>query len=128
MFNRRIFLFSASAASTVPFAPTVAGGHGRIGVFEGKSNHVTRGRAEIVVENGQARVVLLDDFWFDGAPDPKVALGLNGYDKNTLLGPLNANSGKQSYAVPAGVDVSQHNEVWIWCEKYNVPLGVAKIN
>ncbi|MEL6171928.1 MAG: DM13 domain-containing protein [Pseudomonadota bacterium] len=129
MQNRRAFLKSTIATALAASAvPAFAGGHGRIGEFTGKSNHVTSGRAEVVVQGGKAEVILLDDFFFDGAPDPKVALGKDGYDKDTILGLLANNTGKQSYSVPAGIDTSQYNEVWIWCEKFNVPLGVAKLN
>ena len=124
MTTRRTFL--TTTLGCLVAAPTVAfaGGHGRLGTFTGASGHVTTGGAEI---SGNT-VTLLADFNFDGAPDPKVALGRNGYDKNTLLGKLKKNSGKQSYKVPASIDTSGYNEVWIWCEKFNVPLGVAKIN
>ncbi len=131
MTNRRTFLLGSAtllASTVLPSLPALAGGHGRIGEFTGASNHVTKGRAEVVTANGKSQVILLDDFWFDGAPDPKVALGQNGYDKDTLMGLLKANSGKQTFDVPAGIDASKYNEVWIWCEKFNVPLGVAKLN
>lgn len=132
MQNRREFLkvglAAATATAALGVAPALAGGHGRIGEFKGKSNHITTGRAEVVVQGGKAEVILLDDFTFDGAPDPKVALGNNGYDASTLMGKLQKNKGKQSYAVPAGIDTAKYNEVWIWCEKFNVPLGVAKLN
>jgi len=130
MTNRRSFLIGSATLMASTALPTfaLAGGHGRIGEFTGKSNHVTRGRAEVVTKNGNSQVILLDDFWFDGAPDPKVALGRNGYDSATLMGPLKANAGKQTFDVPGGVDAATYNEVWIWCEKFNVPLGVAKLN
>ncbi len=121
MLTRRKFVALAAAASATP---VFAGGHGRLGTFVGESNHVTTGTAEIAGDT----ITLLEDFTFDGAPDPKVALGRNGYDARTLMGPLKANSGKQSYRVPAGIDTDDFNEVWIWCERFNVPLGVAKIN
>lgn len=129
MTTRRTFLKTSVAMATAAVAgPSLAAGHGRLGQFTGKSNHVTSGQAEIVTQNGKSTVHLLSDFKFDGAPDPKVALGQNGYDKSTILGALKSNSGKQSYEVPASIDASKMNEVWIWCEKFNVPLGVAKIN
>lgn len=124
MITRRTLFASAAALAATP---ALAGGHGRIGSFVGKSNHITTGRAELAIEGGQAYVYLLDDFTFDGAPDPKVALGRNGYDAKTLMGKLKSNSGKQRYAVPAGIDASKYNEVWIWCERFNVPLGVAEL-
>ncbi|MCK0168429.1 DM13 domain-containing protein [Jannaschia sp. S6380] len=122
--NRRSFLRLSGGLALLPAATAIAGGHGRLGSFAGASNHVTTGTAEIAGN----QVNLLADFTFDGAPDPKVALGRDGYDPRTLMGPLQSNSGASSYAVPAGVDASQYNEVWIWCEKFNVPLGVAKLN
>ena len=128
MTSRRSFLIASTALLTTTALPGLAGGHGRIGTFTGASNHETRGRAEVVTQGGKSEVILLDDFWFDGAPDPKVALGRNGYDPSTLMGKLRSNTGKQSYAVPAGIDAAQYNEVWIWCERFNVPLGVAKLN
>ena len=123
--NRRNFLtFTAVGLATLPATSLFAGGHGRTGTFKGASNHVTTGTAEIAGN----KVNLLADFTFDGAPDPKVALGKNGYDKDTLMGLLKSNNGASSYEIPAGIDASQYNEVWIWCEKFNVPLGVAKLN
>ncbi|MFT4707449.1 MAG: hypothetical protein ACI9PU_001291 [Ascidiaceihabitans sp.] len=89
------------------------------------SNHFTTGRVEIAKKDGGYAINLLDDFTFDGAPDPKIALGNNGYDKSTLMGKLTPNSGS-SYTIPAGINPDDFNEVWIWCEKFNVGLGVAK--
>jgi len=120
-----MFLKSATAVCATVFAgPVLAGGHGRLGTFTGKSRHETTGGVEIAGRT----VTLLDDFTFDGAPDPKVALGKNGFRKQWILAPLASNAGKQSYEIPADIDVDSVNEVWIWCEKFNVPLGVAKIN
>lgn len=122
--DRRHFLLSAGALGAAAISlPAFAGGHGRLGTFEGKSNHITTGTAEVAGN----KVNLLADFTFDGAPDPKVALGRNGYDANTLMGPLKSNAGASSYDIPAGIDPAQYNEVWIWCERFNVPLGVAKL-
>ncbi len=99
------------------------------GTFEGASNHVTSGNVEVITENGQTFVVLKSNFNFDGAPDPKVGFGKDGaYDGASQIEHLRADSGMQSYEVPAGLDISGYNEVYIWCEKYSVPLGVAKLN
>ena len=126
--NRRSFIVGSAqlglAVATLPAARSaLAGGPGRLGRFQGTSNHATTGTAEIASD----RVNLLDDFSFDGAPDPKVALGRDGYDPATLMGPLRSNGGASSYSIPAGIDADRYNEVWIWCEQYDVPLGIAKI-
>lgn len=101
----------------------------RSGSFTGLNNHATQGTASIVKEESGYFIVLADDFEFDGAPDPKVALGKDGeYDPSTLIELLRSNSGAQKYAVPAGIDVSEFNEIYIWCEKFSVGLGVAALS
>ena len=121
--ERRTFLIAGLSA--VAAGPVLAGGHGRLGSFSGLSNHVTRGTAEIAGDSVQ----LLEDFFFDGAPDPKVALGKDGsYDPATLMGLLKSNTGASTYQLPAGINPDDYNEVWIWCERFNVPLGVARVS
>lgn len=121
-------LILSALALTLIGAAASAGEVVAKGAFIGKSNHKTSGAATIEKEGDKWVVRLGDDFFHDGAPDPKVALGHNGFKKDAILAPLAQNTGGQTYEVPAGVDPSSMNEVWIWCEKYNVPLGQAKLN
>lgn len=99
------------------------------GTFKGASDHITKGGVSIVKTTGGGHVVILDkDFSLDGAPDPRVGFGKGGkYDASTDLGALTKINGLQAYVVPAGVDVSKFNEVYIWCRKFSVPLGVAAL-
>jgi len=128
MHTRRDFMAVSAAFGAVMLAGPTLAGESRGGTFTGKSNHVTSGQVKLVTKGGKTYVELQSDFEFDGAPDPKVALGRDGYDPATLLGKLGRNSGAQSYEVPAGMNIDGVNEVWIWCEKFNVPLGVATLN
>lgn len=94
------------------------------GTFEGASNHVTTGTVHVSADS----VDLQGDFTFDGAPDPKIGFGKDGeFDTSTIIEPLKANSGAQSYAIPDSIDLKAYNEVYVWCEKYSVPLGVARL-
>ncbi|MEL7125300.1 MAG: DM13 domain-containing protein [Pseudomonadota bacterium] len=99
------------------------------GTFTGASDHITTGTVDVVANaDGSHTIILGEDFSLDGAPDPRVGLGKNGhYDGNTDSGVLGNLTGAQSFTVPAGVDVSDFNEVYIWCEKFSVPLGVATL-
>lgn len=99
-------------------------GHGS---FTGASGHITTGEVSVVKTGSGYRVVLEDSFDFDGAPDPKLAFGKDGYDRSTVFSVLKANKGKQVYDLPASIDPSKFNEVWVWCETFDVPLGVAKL-
>ena len=98
------------------------------GTFAGASGHTTSGGVSVVRTDAGATVVLEQDFSLDSAPDPKVGFGRDGaYDTKAQLAPLGANKGQQTYPIPDSVDPEKYNEVYIWCEKYSVPLGVAKL-
>jgi hypothetical protein len=96
--------------------------------FSGRSKHVTTGGVSVVKTSSGYKVVLAENFSLDGGPDPKIGFGAAGkFDASTMSSPLKNLTGKQSYEVPASVKVSKYDEIYIWCEKFNVPLGVALI-
>ena len=97
------------------------------GSFTGASDHITTGTGSVFLTDAGWVVSLGSDFTFDGAPDPKVAFGNDGYDSNAILGKLESDTGAQTYVIPASLDVGDYNEIWIWCEQFDVPLGVAKL-
>ncbi len=126
--NRRAFMIS-SAAATAAFVggatlslPAFAGA--KSGKFKGDSNHVTKGAVSV----SGGKIVLESSFWFDGAPDPRVALGKNGkFTAGTDFAVLKKNTGKQTYTIPANLRDSGFDTVVIWCRKFSVPLGHAKL-
>ncbi|MDG1470079.1 MAG: DM13 domain-containing protein [Ascidiaceihabitans sp.] len=97
------------------------------GSFTGASGHATSGDVRVVTtKDGRTVVLLSDNFSFDGAPDPQISFGKGGkHDVSTLMGKLVSNNGKQHYEVPAGVNVADYTDVFVYCVKFNVPLGVA---
>ena len=97
------------------------------GNFEGKSDHKTSGQVTIEKTETGYRLVLGENFDFDGAPAPVLALGKDGYKKEAKLGELKANKGRQVYEIPSSIEAEKHNEVWLWCTKVDAPLGVAKL-
>ncbi len=98
------------------------------GSFTGASDHITTGTVTVTKEGNDYVVVLGSDFSFDGAPDPKVGFGTSGeYDIKSQLGHLDSNTGEQKYKIPADLNIESYNEIYIWCERFSVPLGVAKI-
>ena len=98
------------------------------GTFSGRSDHITTGTAKLVkTENGYI-IELSNDFELDGAPDPIVAVGNNEtYSAENKLGALKNRTGGQSYALPDAVAAQQFSQVYIWCEQFSVPLGVATL-
>ena len=99
------------------------------GTFDGRSDHITTGGVSLVKTGSGYALNFAADFSLDGAPDPIVAVG-NGetYDAANKLGALTHKTGAQSYALPASFSPANFSEVYVWCEKFNVPLGVATLS
>ncbi len=117
-------LLLLSAAFVAHASSTVASN----GTFTGKSDHITTGGVSILETSTGYAVVLESDFSLDGAPDPKIGFGNDGtFAPETLFTALENNTGMQIYEVPASIDPTKFDEVYIWCEKFSVPLGVATL-
>ena len=127
---KKAFLNIAGAAfaTVIVLAPVSASADAK-GTFTGASDHITTGGVTIVKNADGSAVVILDsNFSLDGAPDPRVGFGKDGkYADISDLGPLTQKEGLQVYLVPASVNVDDFNEVYIWCKKFSVPLGVAAV-
>ena len=100
----------------------------RVGTFKGVSSYRAQGDIRIVKAGSETKIVLPQNFSVSGVPDPKLGFGNNGFKAGTLFAKLSRNSGTQEYVVPANVDLSKFNEVWIWCERFSVAIAVAKLN
>ncbi len=115
-------------ALLLPLNFAIAGQLGS-GSFTGASGHKTTGQVSVSQSGGKITVTLGKSFFLDGAPDPYVALG-NGSKpvSGGILQILKNNKGGQTYTASiTGIDLARVNSVVIWCKKYAVPLGVAKI-
>jgi len=129
---------SAPASTTSTEAPAIAQSSAQSsatdamtfssGTFSGRSDHITTGRVTVEKTNTGYQLNFASDFSLDGAPDPVVALGNNGeYLKVNKLGVLKNKTGSQSYALPASFTPGQFSQVYVWCEKFDVPLGIADL-
>lgn len=99
------------------------------GSFTGASGHTTSGNVSVSKSDGKIIVKLGKSFVLDGAPDPYVALGHGSKPvPGGVIRILKNNKGHQIYSISMkAVDLTKVNSVVIWCKKYSVPLGVAKI-
>ncbi len=128
---KRILAATAIAIATAALAPVSASFAAETvkqGTFRNAGGHKTSGSVQLVKDGDTYKVVLGSDFRFDGAPDPKIAFGNGKYVKGTIISLLKKNKGAQSFTVPASLDVTKFTQIWLWCEKYSVALGVASIN
>lgn len=86
----------------------------------------------IIIEQGNHRVLRLEDFTVTNGPDLHVLLveNIDGTDNSTMgeyidLGALKGNIGNQNYAIPADVDLSKYQGVMIYCEPFQVVFSTA---
>ena len=98
------------------------------GNFVGKSDHITTGQVTLEKTTGGYQLNFASDFSLDGAPDPIVAIGNSDvYQAENKIGALKNITGSQVYQLPADFTPGQFSQVYIWCEKFSVPLGIADL-
>ena len=98
------------------------------GNFSGRSDHVTTGQVSLERTASGYQLNFAADFFLDGAPDPVVAFG-NGetFAVANKIGVLKNRTGAQVYTLPANFKPGQFSQVYVWCEQFSVPLGVADL-
>lgn len=127
---------SAPAATDVPLAEP-PGNAIATGTFiqPDANNPLQRGTGGVSISDG--KVVLGADFAVTPGPDyrvllvPKPAIRAAADIDKTMyvdLGALTVFQGSQSFAVPAGVDVSRYPSVVIWCARYGTLISSADLS
>jgi hypothetical protein len=107
------------------------------GLLAGRA-HPTSGRASIYQTPDGKRDLRLTDFMTSNGPDVHVLLVPSTDDKlkqdfvkgelsSVELGPMKANQGNQNYDLPDSADVSRYDEVVIYCVRFHVVFGLAKL-
>lgn len=117
-------------SAMISFGPATAAKTDTFDTFTGASDHVTKGGVTITNnDDGTATVTFDQSFSLDGAPDLRVDFDKGGKIVS-IADPeqLKNLNGAQSYVVPASLDIDAYNELYIWCLKFAVPLGVAQLN
>lgn len=91
-------------------------------------NHTVSGTATIYEQNGNFTLVL-DPFQSQNGPDLKVYLSKDVGAKNFIrLGVLKSTTGKQSYALPANITLTEYPYAHIWCEAFSVEFARASLD
>ena len=107
------------------------------GRLEGKA-HQTSGRATIYRTSDGRQYLRLTDFMTSNGPDVHVLLArsadehlkqdfVKGELTSLELGPLKANQGDQNYGLPDSADLTKYDAVVIYCVRFHVVFGLAKL-
>lgn len=98
------------------------------GQFEGLGAHNAKGTAQLIQTGSRNFIRFENDFEVTNGPDLYVYLGRGGqYDPNAELGTLKGNIGSQNYEVPENINLSDYDEVWVWCKQFSVGFGKARL-
>ena len=120
----------AAVTDTAPVIDPARGIHPVVteGSFIGASDHETRGTATIVKTDAGYELRLSGDFYLDGAPTPVLGFGVDGeYVHASQFADLRSKRGAQSYPLPASFDPANVDQLFVWCERFDIPLGVADL-
>jgi len=100
------------------------------GSFEGFDRiHYGSGNVSVIQVGEKYIIRFEDNFNVANGPDLFVGLGKDGkYIKGTEIGRLKGNIGSQNYEVPPEINLSEYNEVWIWCRVFSVGFAKAELS
>jgi hypothetical protein len=101
-----------------------------------KGEHVTKGNARIITENGKTFLELDQNFKTDSGPELHVILHRQAKPKiygitekdYVSLGRLQKTSGTQRYAIPNNIKIADFASAAIWCRPFNATFGYATFN
>ncbi|WP_439379616.1 DM13 domain-containing protein [Amycolatopsis lexingtonensis] len=125
----------ASVPSSVPSSAPAEVATGTLISHE----HRTTGTVRVLRAADGSLVLRLEDLATSSGPDVHVWLtdapvkpGKDGWDvfddgKYLDAGKLKGNKGNQNYPLPAGTDLSGYTSVSIWCDRFDVSFGAAKL-
>ncbi len=89
--------------------------------------HTASGSTALYEIDGRG-VLRFDDVDIEGTPGPYVYLvprGAREPEAGVLIGPLKAERGSFSYAVPPSVDLNANWTVLLWCRPYDTPIAAS---
>ncbi|WP_019888254.1 DM13 domain-containing protein [Streptomyces purpureus] len=111
-------------------------------IAEGKlisHEHTTTGTAKLIRLADGSHTLRLENLdtsngpdlrvWLTDAPVKEGTAGWRVFDdgKYVSLGKLKGNKGDQNYAIPADVKLSDYSSVSIWCDRFDVSFGAARL-
>lgn len=131
---------AATGAATAPAATSATEPHDPPGATSPEPRRLTAGRLQgigheasgsvstFALADGSA-VVRFEEVDIRGSPDPVLYLvpgrGKQTREGGTRVGPLKATKGSFNHAVPATFELDQPFTVFIWCERFAVPIANA---
>ena len=90
-----------------------------------------RARGEVTIEktaDGRYLLRLSSGFSLSRSPDPTIGFAKDGrYASASEFTELKSFRGEQVYEVPAGIDPTEFDGLFLWCRRFSIPLAFAKL-
>lgn len=96
------------------------------GVFE-NAIHSTSGIAKVYEDKDKKRTLVLENFKTDAGPDLRIYLAEDKSVTNFIQITDKVQNGNISLEIPSEANLQKQNHVLIWCRKYSVLFGFARI-
>ena len=95
----------------------------------GDGIHDAQGDVLIIESDDGSRFLRFENFKVSNGPDLFVYLATDESANDFVnLGELKGNIGNQNYMIPPGADLSNYDNVLIWCKQFSVLFGSAKLS
>jgi hypothetical protein len=95
----------------------------------GDGIHDAQGDVLIIESDDGSRFLRFENFKASNGPDLFVYLATDESANDFVsLGELKGNIGNQNYMIPPGADLSNYDNVLIWCKQFSVLFGSAKLS
>ena len=124
--NETVSLSSSTTTTSAGLNNSIISGS-FIGVNDGIHN--AEGVAKVIpLQQDDANVLRLENLKVTNGPDLYVYLSTDKSASDFInLGKLKANNGNQNYNIPPGTDLTNYDNVLIWCKAFSVLFGSAEL-
>ena len=89
--------------------------------------HSTSGIVKVYEDKNKKRTLVLENFKTDAGPDLRIYLAEDKSVTNFIQITDKVQNGNISLEIPSDADLNKQNHVLIWCRKYSVLFGLAKV-
>ncbi len=124
-FNKTIGAALISGLMALSVVPATAASTVKSGTFKGSGSVNTAGSVSVVKSGSTQTIVLSKNFTTKRGPSLWVYIG-NG-KPSKRIGKLQAVKGTQSYKLPAGLNIKDYANVYIYCRPFRKVFGSAKL-
>jgi len=124
--NETVSLSSSTTTTSAGLNNSIISGS-FIGVNDGIHN--AEGVAKVIpLQQDDANVLRLENLKVTNGPDLYVYLSTDKSASDFInLGKLKANNGNQNYNIPPGTDLTNYDNVLIWCKAFSVLFGSVEL-